>query len=122
MIKRHEITDEQWSRIEPILPNKKAVGRPGADTRTFLNAIIWIAKTGSPWRDLPERFGPWNLVFQRFDYWSKKNYFAVIFQALTQDFDDQEVMIDSTVIKCHQSSAGAKKKEVLNRLANLLEA
>ena len=121
-IRRHELTDLEWEKIKLALPNQKAVGRPGADTRTFLNAVIWIAKTGSPWRDLPERFGSWIIVFQRFSYWSKKDYFKTIFEKLQDSVDDQETMIDSTVVKCHQSSAGAKKKnaEILKKLASLL--
>ena len=119
MSKRHEITEEQWKRIEAVLPNKKLVGRPGGDVKTFLNAVVWIAKTGSPWRDLPERFGKWNLIYQRFSYWSVQGYFSAVFAALKTDMDQQEVMIDSTVIKCHQHSSGAKKNMVLNKLANL---
>lgn len=117
-IKRHEITDVQWLKIEPLLPKRN--GRPGGDVRTFLNAVMWVAKTGSPWRDLPERLGSWNDVYQRYSYWCNKNYFQSIFDALIEP-DLEEVMVDSTVVKCHQSSAGAIKKKVLKQLANLLE-
>lgn len=116
--KRHEITNEQWAKISPLLPNQNKNGRPGGDVRTFLNAIIWIAKTGSPWRDLPERFGKWIIIYQRFSYWCDKNYFYDIFKAL-QEPDLEEIMIDSTVVKAHQSASGAQKKTVLNLWENL---
>lgn len=118
-VKRHEITDSQWLIVEPLLPKRN--GRPGGNVRVFVNAVLWIAKTGSPWRDLPERFGKWNDIYQRYAYWCHKNYFKAIFDALIQP-DLEEVMIDSTVVKCHQSSAGAAaKKKVLNQLADLWE-
>lgn len=81
--------------------------------------MLWIAKTGSPWRDLPEKFGKWNIIYQRFSCWSDKNYFFSIFQAL-QEPDLEEVMIDSTVVKLHQSATGSQKKMVLKLLADLL--
>ena len=76
MLRRHEISDEQWNIIKDHLPGKE--GDPGAtakDNRLFINAIFWIAKTGAPWRDLPERFGPWNSMFQRFNRWCKNGVF-----------------------------------------------
>ena len=118
IVKRHEITDAQWSKILPFIPPRK--GRPGGDVRIFINAIVWIAKTGSPWRDLPEKFGHWIIVYQRFSYWCDKNHWFNIFQAL-QEPDMEEIMIDSTVIKLHQSATGCEKKMVLNTLASLLE-
>ena len=119
-IKRHELTDIQWNSIIPFLPQSGGKGRPGGDVRLFINAIVWIAKTGSPWRDLPERFGKWNLIYQRFSYWSDKNYFFNIFQQL-QSPDLEEIMIDSTCIKVHQAATGCQKKMVLNLWVNLLE-
>lgn len=108
MLRRHEITDEQWQAIEHLLPGKE--GDPGAtakDNRLFINAVVWIAKTGAPWRDLPERFGNWNSVFQRFNRWCKTGVFERTMEHL-QDPDLGVLMVDSTIIRAHQHSAGAK--------------
>ena len=73
MKRRHELSDEQWLRIEPHLPGRKTdPGRTGKNNRLFVDAVLWIAKTGAPWRDLPERFGNWNSVFQRYNRWCKR--------------------------------------------------
>jgi transposase len=103
---RHTYTDEQWARIHPLLPPCK--GRPGGAHRTFFNALLWMSRTGSPWRDLPSELGNWNVVYQRYAYWCKKGHFERSLQALQQP-DWEEVMIDSTCCKAHQSSAGARK-------------
>ena len=74
-MKRHELTDEQWALVEPHLPASKArTGRPASDRRTLLNAIFWILVTGAPWRDLPERFGPWQTAYHHFRNWRKSGY------------------------------------------------
>lgn len=119
MLRRHELTDEQWDAIKDLLPGKE--GDPGVtakDNRLFVNAIFYIAKTGIPWRDLPERFGHWHRVFQRFNRWCKKGRFTQIFEAL-RDPDLQVLMLDSTVIRAHQHSAGQKnssaEKEQIGR-------
>ncbi len=108
MRRRHEITDEHWERIAHLLPGKE--GDPGvtADNRLFINAIFWIAKTGAPGRDLPERFGNWNSVFQRFNRWARKGVWAQVMAALSGDADLEWLLIDSTVIRAHQHSAGQK--------------
>jgi transposase len=106
MVRRHELTDDQWNAIKDLLPGKK--GDPGVtakDNRLFLNAILYIAKTGIPWRDLPERFGHWHRVFQRFNRWCKKGVFPRIFEVFC-DPDLEVLMLDSTVIRAHQHSAG----------------
>ncbi len=108
VLRRHEITDEQWNAICDLLPGKE--GDPGAtakDNRLFVNAVRWIAKTGAPWRDLPERFGNWNSVFQRFTRWCKTGVFQSIMEKL-QDPDLEVLLLDSTVIRAHQHAAGAK--------------
>ena len=107
-MRRHEIADGQWDKIKDLLPGKP--GDPGVtakDNRLFINAVFWIAKTGAPWRDLPERFGPWDNVFQRFNRWCKKGVFDRIFETL-RDPDLEVLMLDSTVIRAHQHSAGQK--------------
>ena len=108
MLRRHEITDQQWDAIKDFLPGKE--GDPGArakDNRLFVNAVMWIAKTGAPWRDLPERFGNWNSVFQRFNRWCKAGVFQRIMEKL-QDPDLGVLMLDSTIIRAHQHAAGAE--------------
>ena len=103
---RHIFTDAQWQRIEPSMPPCK--GRPGGAHRAFFDALLWIARTGSPWRDLPERLGAWNVVYQRYAYWCRKGHFERFLQSVQQP-DRQEVMVDSTCCRAHQASAGARK-------------
>lgn len=110
-LRRHELSDEQWLVIEPLTPGRK--GCPGGrakDNRLFVNAVIWIARTGAPWRDLPARFGPWNSVFQRFNRWAKSGVWQKIFQAL-QDPDLESLILDSTTIRAHQHAAGGAGKK-----------
>ena len=107
-MRRHEVTDQQWNAIKDLLPGQE--GDPGVtakDNRLFVNAVMWIAKTGAPWRDLPERFGNWNSVFQRFNRWCKNGVFQTIMEHL-QDPDLGVLMLDSTVIRAHQHAAGAE--------------
>jgi transposase len=109
MLRRHAISDEHWERIKDFLPGRE--GDPGVtakDNRLFVDAVLWIAKTGSPWRDLPERFGNWNSVWKRFDRWSAKGVWERIFRKF-QDADLEWLLLDSTVIRAHQHAAGAKK-------------
>ena len=109
-MQRHEISDEQWNKIKDLLPGQaRHPGRTAVDNRGFINAVRWIAKTGAPWRDLPERFGKWNSVFQRFHRWSQRGVWERILQAW-QDPDLECLMLDSTVIRAHQHAAGARKK------------
>ena len=106
---RFVITDRQWSLIEPHCLGKKSdPGRTGGDGRLFLEAVLWIARTGSPWRDLPERFGKWNTVFKRFRDWVKADVFHRIFDAVSCDPDMEFAMIDGTIVKVHRHGQGAK--------------
>jgi len=111
MLHRHAISDSDWNRIKDLLP-----GRPGQtgwiakDNRLFVDAVLWIARTGAPWRDLPERFGNWNSVWRRYDRWADKGTWKLIFEAL-QDPDLEWLILDSTVIRAHPCAAGAKKKQ-----------
>ena len=110
MLPRHAIKDEDWDRIKDLLPGKP--GDPGVtakDNRLFVDAVLWIAKTGAPWRDLPERFGNWSTVWQRFDRWARKGVWQRVFQEL-RDPDLEWLILDSTVIRAHPHAAGAKKK------------
>jgi|SRR6266516_4060507 len=113
MLHRHAISDADWDRIKDLLPGRP--GQPGwvaKDNRLFLDAVLWIGKTGAPWRDLPERFGHWNSVWKRFDRWSKKGTWQRVFEAL-QDPDLEWLILDSTVIRAHPHAAGAKKKRAV---------
>ena len=107
---RHAISDEQGERIKDLLPGKP--GDPGVtakDNRLFLDAVLWIAKTGAPWRDLPERLGNWYNVWKRLSRWAQKGIWQRVFAAL-QDPDLEWLILDSTVIRAHQHAAGALKK------------
>ena len=115
---RKMLRNEQWQRIEAMLPGKVSdPGRTGADNRLFVEAVLWIARTGCPWRDLPEEFGPWNSVYQRFGRWSDKGVWHRVFAELAKDGDFKEVFLDSTIVRAHQHAAGARKTTVRRRSA-----
>ena len=103
------LNDAQWERVAPLLPGKPGdPGRHGRDNRLFLEAVLWIARTGAPWRDLPNVFGRWNTAFRRFRRWAKKGVFEHLFKALSADADFEYVMIDGTITRVHQHGTGAK--------------
>ena len=106
---RRILSDSQWARVAPLLPGKaEDPGRSGRDNREFLEAVLWIARTGAPWRDLPDEFGLWNSVFQRFRRWVVKGVFERVFKELSADADFEYVLIDGTIVRLHQHGAGAK--------------
>jgi len=106
---RFVITDHQWALMEPHCLGKKTdPGRTGGDGRLFLEAVLWIARTGSPWRDLPKRFGKWNTVFKRFRDWVKADVFQRLFDAVSDEPDMEFAMIDGTIVKVHRHGQGAK--------------
>jgi putative transposase len=110
MPRRHELTDTQWEAIRDRIPGKPGdPGRSGEDNRSFVNAVVYVAKTGIPWRDLPERFGSWNSVWRRFDRWCASGVWGELVQALG-DPDLEEVHLDSTSVKAHQSASGSRRK------------
>jgi transposase len=108
---RDLLTDAQWERIECLLPGRVGhVGGTAPDNRLFLEAVLSVLRTGSPWRDLNQaRFGLWKSVYNRFNRWGKGNVWERVFAALAEDPDCEYVMLDSTVIRAHQHAAGAKK-------------
>ena len=109
---RHEISDADWNRIMDLLPGLPGQhGGVARDNRQFVNAVLWIAKTGAPWRDLPERLGKWNSQWRRFDRWASKGRLGQIAGAL-RDPDMDVLILDSTVIRAHPCAAGAKKKRM----------
>ena len=116
-MKRHELTDEQWNLIEPLIPQRKArTGRPPNDRRQMLNGIFWILGTGAPWRDLPERFGPFQSVHRYFSNWRRAGVFAAIVEALQIKLDakgriDWELWcVDGASVRASRAAAGAEKK------------
>ena len=95
---RMSLDDDQWERIRPLLPGKQTdCGVTAKDNRTLLEAVLWIARTGAPWRDLPEESGHWRRVYARYDRWSKKGYRAAIFEMLATDKDLEYLMVDGTL-------------------------
>ncbi|RWO24871.1 MAG: IS5 family transposase [Mesorhizobium sp.] len=104
------LSDAAWERMAPLIigrPDQK--GSTGRDNRMFVEAVLWIVRTGSPWRDLPDVFGDWNSVFRRFSRWSSKGVWWRIFEAMSDDPDFEYLIIDSTIVRAHQHAAGAKK-------------
>ena len=116
---RKQLRNEQWQRIEAMLPGKKSDrGRTAVDNRLFVEAVLWVARTGAPWRDLPPEFGFWNSVYQRFARWSNSGVWHRVFQTLAEDADFATVFLDSTIVRAHQHAAGARKKTVRKRSAD----
>ena len=111
MLRRYELTDEEWNRIAPLLPpeNSGKQGRPQKCSRTILNGIVRIARSGAPWRDLPERYGSWQTVYSRFRKWIEDGILDNIFRVLSLEAELTELSIDASIVQAHQHSAGAKK-------------
>ena len=103
------LTDAQWERVAPLLPGKEGdPGRSGANNRMFLEAVLWLARAGAPWRDLPADFGKWNSVFKRFRRWALTGVFERVFATLSGDPDFEYALIDGTLIRVHQHGTGGK--------------
>lgn len=108
-MKRYELTDQQWKRIEALLPGKKSdVGRTAKDNRLFVNAVLWILRSGARWADLPPRYGKYKSVHKRFTRWSQKGVWDKVFAVLTQDVNNFYLMIDSTIVRAHQQAVTGK--------------
>jgi len=107
MYKKH-LREDQWQAISHALPGDGGIGRPANDNRRFVESIIWVAKNGAKWRSLPREYGNWNTAHRRFRRWSKMGIWQMIFNSLVKDSDLEWLMIDSTIIRAHQHSAGAK--------------
>lgn len=115
--KRHALTDEQWELIEPMVPRKAAkTGRPPADRRLMLDAALWVLCTGAAWRDLPERFGPWQTAYDYFARWRRDGVIAGVMEALQLVLDDRGLIdmetwcVDGTSVRAARAAAGAAKK------------
>lgn len=110
MTRRYALTDAQWARIQDLLPGRAGhVGRPAANNRLFVDAVLYRYRAGIPWRDLPERFGDFRVIHLRHSRWSRSGVWQRVFETLAQDADNEWGMIDSTIVRAHQHSAGAKK-------------
>ena len=108
---RKLINDEQWSKLSPLLAGKEGdEGATAKDNRLFLEAVLWILRTGSPWRDLPTELGNWHTTYTRFSRWGRSGRWQMILDAVSGDKDLEVLMIDSTVVRAHQHAAGAQKK------------
>jgi transposase len=121
MMRRFRLRDDQWERIKHLLPGREgSVGVTAADNRLFVEAVLYRYRTGMPWRDLPERFGDWKNVHRRFSRWAKSGVWERVFHYLGADADNEYAMIDSTVVRAHQHSAGAQKKPARTRRSDVL--
>ncbi len=112
---RGDLTNEQWEQLAPLLPPQKPhTGRPGLDHRTIVNGILWVLRTGAPWRDLPERYGRWQTVASRFYRWQQAGIWDQLFAAVQQEADQAGNLdwkihyVDGTLVRAHQHAAGAK--------------
>src|SRR5947209_7101981 len=111
-MRRFELTDEQYARIEHLLPGKPSdPGATARDNRLFIDAILGIARTGAPWPDLPERFGKYDTAYQRFNRWAKAGALARVMEALGGDADLENLLIDSTVIRAHHPLLAEQRRQ-----------
>lgn len=110
-MERKVLTEARWRKIEQLLPGKASdPGCTAKDNRLFVEAVLWIARTGSPWRDLPAELGNWHTTYVRFARWRDSGVWDRVTQALAGDAELERVFIDSTIVRAHQHAAGAQKK------------
>jgi transposase len=115
-MRRYALRDDQWDRIKDLLPGREGyAGVTATDNRLFVEAVLYRYRAGIPWRDLPERFGDPIKIHTRFSRWAKSGVWERIFQHLAADADNEYAMIDSTIVRAHQHSAGAQKKSQRTR-------
>lgn len=114
--RRYGLRDDQWERIKDLLPGREeTVGVTAKDNRLFVDAVLYRYRAGIPWRDLPERFGDFRVVHTRFSRWARSGVWEKVFKRLAVDADNEYAMIDSTIVRAHQHSAGARKKGAKNK-------
>ena len=107
-MQRHALTDEQWARLQPLLPSRPQGRKAARGDRLFVDAVIFRARTGIPWRDLPERFGNWKGVYNRFRNWAQKDCWAQVFRELQIDIDETASIADGSVVSAHPDASGGK--------------
>lgn len=116
MTRRYGLRDDQWARIEDLLPGRVGqVGGTAQDNRRFVEAVLYRYRAGIPWRDLPERFGDWKNTHKRFSRWATSGVWERVFTTLCADADNEYALIDSTIVRAHQHSAGATQKGATRR-------
>ena len=121
-MQRYALRDEQWHKIEPHLPGREGyVGATAKDNRLFVEAVLYRYRAGIPWRDLPPHFGDFRIIHTRFSRWSRSGVWKTIFEFLTEDADNEYAMIDATIVRAHQHSAGAKKKRRKTKLSDVVK-
>lgn len=121
---RFDLSDEEWAVIEPLLP-KDGRGPKRKDDRKVLNGIFYILRTGAPWRDLPERYGPYTTVYNRYNRWGERGVWKGIFDALAEDCEDSLIFIDASIVKAHRAASGSKRgswRKVLDAHAVVAQA
>ena len=114
-IKRYEVSEAQWERIAPLLPGK-AGGRTAQNNRLFVNAVLWVLRSGARWSDLPERYGKYKSVHKRFTRWARAGVWDRMFGALARDRDNEYLMIDSAIVRAHAQAATGQKGGAKTRL------
>ena len=116
MARRYALRDDQWERIKDFLPGREGhVGGTASDNRLFVDAVLYHYRAGVPWRDLPERFGDWKNTHRRWSRWAESGVWEKVFKPLSADADNEYAVIDSTIVRAHQHSAGAQKKKAKTR-------
>jgi transposase len=116
-MRRYGLRNEQWEKIENLLPGRKeTVGVTAKNNRLFVEAVLYRYRAGIAWRDLPERFGDFRVIHTRHTRWSRSGVWEEVFEVLAEDADNEYAMIDSTIVRAHQHSAGAQKKKMKTKL------
>ena len=121
---RHRLTDEQWDLISSVFPEPKRTGRPPRDRRQVMDGILWILRTGSPWRDLPAAFGPWATVWDLFDTWNHNGTLQTILDRLRGrvEIDEELWRIDGTIVRAAKWAADGGKKTIRTNRKTTLSA
>jgi transposase len=117
---RFDLSDEDWALLEPLMPQARKRAR--ADDRRIMNATFYVLRTGMPWRDLPERYGPYTTAYNRFNRWSRRGIWKRVFDQLASKSRDSLYLIDSTIVKAHRAASGAKGGRKIRRSASAVAA
>src|ERR1700692_1978590 len=113
---RFDLSDDEWASLEPLMPKSRRSVR--ANDRRIMNAIFYVLRTGMPWRDLPERYGPYTTAYNRLHRWSRRGIWKRIFDTLAAKSSDSLYLIDSTIVKAHRAASGAKGGRKIRRSAS----